>query len=326
VCQLFSSYLVVSLPVPLNRANKMALTAPFSNAMRPGWSLGELYGQKDTNFVTGQGFNTYTQELRLEGAVEVTFSKPTTFARKENGTIPSPSDQTIFSPPSGSAPNVSVPPPSPSEPRSPSPPLVQLAIANGVEALLDSFLPATNGDGAPRVESDPVIPRPTPELKESANAQKAKQDEATLLNSAAGAALPFFLPKEYEHNSSQSVTYSARSIDNMSDIMDALNISASASIKYGTIHGNASAGFVNENKVLNSELSYVVTVTVNNNTHAEPATMVFQAIEDLPAEDFTDVYGDAFMSGKLLLVPLTCRTFPQTNVWQVSMKVANLPP
>jgi hypothetical protein len=84
----------------------------------------------------------------------------------------------------------------------------------------------------------------------------------------------------------------------MSDIMDALNISASASIKYGTIHGNASAGFVNENKVLNSQLSYVVTVTVNNNTHAEPATMEFQAIEDLPAEDFTEVYGDAFISGR----------------------------
>jgi hypothetical protein len=166
--------------------------------------------------------------------------------------------------------------------------------------MFDSFLPMANEAGAEPTESDKVIPDPvTHALGDSANAQKAKQDEATLLSSAAGAALPFFLPKEYDHNSSQSVTYSARSIDNMSDIMDALNISASASIKYGTIHGNASAGFVNESKVLNSQLSYVVTVTVNNNTHAQPATMEFQAIQDLPAEDFTEVYGDAFISGKI---------------------------
>lgn len=180
----------------------------------------------------------------------------------------------------------------------PDSPVVERAIANGLSALQDVFLPTTNGNTVEHEESQKVVPDPeTADLGDSANAQKAKKDEATLLNSAEGAALPFFLPKEYDHKSSQSVTYSARSIDNMSDIMDALNISASASIKYGTIHGNASAGFVNENKVLNSQLSYVVTVTVNNNTHAKPAAMEFQPIDELPAEDFTEVYGDAFISG-----------------------------
>lgn len=79
--------------------------------------------------------------------------------------------------------------------------------------------------------------------------------------------------------------------------MDALNISTAMSIKYGTIHGNASAGFVNEAKVLDSQLNYVVTVKVNNESTQEPQEMDFQPIEGLPADKFTEVYGDSFISG-----------------------------
>lgn len=228
---------------------------------------------------------------------------PTTApAEQANVTTPSQTQQPISSTlPTATAASVSKTPPGPSKLSPPESPVVGRAIANGLNgfhALQDVFLPTAYGSLIEQQESKKVIPDPTtPELGDSANAQKSKRDEETLLTSAEGAALPFFLPKKYDHKSSQSVTYSARSIDNMSDIMDALNISASASIKYGTIHGNASAGFVNENKVLNSQLSYVVTVTVNNNTDAKPATMTFQPIDDLPAEDFTEVYGDAFISG-----------------------------
>lgn len=100
----------------------------------------------------------------------------------------------------------------------------------------------------------------------------------------------------------QTVTYSTRAIDNVSDIMDALNISTAMSIKYGTIHGNASAGFVNENKVLDSQLNYIVSVKVNNEnclSHHSAAEMTFHPVDDMPAGRFTDVYGDAFISGFL---------------------------
>lgn len=80
--------------------------------------------------------------------------------------------------------------------------------------------------------------------------------------------------------------------------MDALNISTAMSIKYGTIHGNGSASFVNENKVLDSQLNYIVSVKVNNIGPIEPEDMEFQPIERLPPEKFTEVYGDAFISGK----------------------------
>ncbi|KAF1952456.1 hypothetical protein CC80DRAFT_174385 [Byssothecium circinans] len=79
--------------------------------------------------------------------------------------------------------------------------------------------------------------------------------------------------------------------------MDALNISTSMSIKYGTIHGNGNASFVNENKVLDSELNYVVSVTVNNDARATVVDMEFLDIPGLPLDRFTEVYGDSFISG-----------------------------
>lgn len=50
----------------------------------------------------------------------------------------------------------------------------------------------------------------------------------------------------------------------MADIIDALNISSSLSIKYGTIKGSGSASYVNENKVNDSDLNFIVTVKVGS--------------------------------------------------------------
>lgn len=69
------------------------------------------------------------------------------------------------------------------------------------------------------------------------------------------------------------------------------------SIKYGTIHGNGNASFVNENKVLDSELNYVVSVIVNNDARSPVDEMEFQEISGLPLDLFTEVYGDSFISG-----------------------------
>lgn len=62
--------------------------------------------------------------------------------------------------------------------------------------------------------------------------------EALDVVSAPSGEAPFEIPAGPTPNTSQSVTYSTRAIENVSDIMDALNISTSMSIKYGTIHGN----------------------------------------------------------------------------------------
>lgn len=100
-------------------------------------------------------------------------------------------------------------------------------------------------------------------------------------------------------NLSQIVTYSSRLVSNMADIVDALSISASASIKYGTVKGSGSASFVNENKVSQSDLNYIITVKVTNGVHTYPDAMKFNPMDDLDPKDFTEVYGDCFISGFL---------------------------
>lgn len=89
----------------------------------------------------------------------------------------------------------------------------------------------------------------------------------------------------------QIVTYSSRLVDNVSDIVTALNISSSASIKYGTIKGAGSASIVNESKVSQSDLNYVVTVKVTNETSPVADKMTFNPIPELDNKKFTDVFG-----------------------------------
>ena len=97
----------------------------------------------------------------------------------------------------------------------------------------------------------------------------------------------------------QIVTFSSRRIDNVSDIMDALNISASASIKYGTIKGSGSASYVNENKVNESDLNYIVTVKVTNEVNSTSPVMKYIPIKGLPPQNFPSVFGDCFIAGFL---------------------------
>jgi len=91
----------------------------------------------------------------------------------------------------------------------------QVAI-NGVQA---------SGQDIPRAATPPITPG---------------QDLGAAIDviSAPSGELPFEIPAGPTPTTSQSVTYSTRAIENVSDIMDALNISTSMSIKYGTIHGN----------------------------------------------------------------------------------------
>ena len=98
---------------------------------------------------------------------------------------------------------------------------------------------------------------------------------------------------------SQIVSYSSRYVENMADIMDALNISTAASIKYGAVKGSGSAGFVDEHKVNDSDINYIISCRVTNETSTNPDDMVFNPIKSLEPGRFTEVYGDCFISGFL---------------------------
>ena len=90
----------------------------------------------------------------------------------------------------------------------------------------------------------------------------------------------------------QIVTYSSRLVDNVSDIVEALNISSSASIKYGTVKGAGSTSIVNENKVNQSDLNYIVTVKVTNDTSPVADQMTFNPIPEMENSKFTEVFGE----------------------------------
>ncbi|KAF2728045.1 hypothetical protein EJ04DRAFT_119859 [Polyplosphaeria fusca] len=220
----------------------MSLTAPYTNAMR-----------------IGQGFNTYTQEIRLECAVNI--------AQR-----PSKQDAAALTPPVTPNPSIT------KNPLGDTPPAVAI---NGEPSTPTN----TSFQARASAPSPPQSPR-VQDLGSAADVVAPVSDE-----------LAFQIPDGPIPTTSQSVTYSTRAIENVSDIMDALNISTSMSIKYGTIHGNGNSSFVNENKVLDSELNYVVSVIVNNDAQAVSTDMVFQDIPGLPLDRFTEVYGDSFISG-----------------------------
>jgi hypothetical protein len=138
----------------------------------------------------------------------------------------------------------------------------------------------------------------------TSNGENAKPLSAAVTDlphtSEAGApsSVPEKLPPP-DKNMSQIVTYSSRSVSNMADIVDALNISASASIKYGTVKGSGSASFVNENKVNQSDLNYIITVKVTNSITIYPDEMTFNPLDGMNPKDFTEIFGDCFISGFL---------------------------
>ncbi|KAF2866895.1 hypothetical protein BDV95DRAFT_190012 [Massariosphaeria phaeospora] len=259
----------------------MSLTAPYTNAMR-----------------IGQGFNTYTQEIRLENAVLIGPTKKVSKSKSKTG------NEAYLSPP------------------------VTPEISAAAGPIGDIAAVAINGVTASSAEllgrsMRPPSPSPSPDMGGALD----------VITSPAGE-LPFEIPAGPIPTTSQSVTYSTRAIDNVSDIMDALNISTSMSIKYGTIHGNGNASFVNETKVLDSELNYVVSVIVNNDAQAAIEAMEFQDIAGLPLDRFTEVYGDSFISGfteggefnAVISIKLTDKTKHKAVKQAVDMQLAVGPP
>ena len=153
------------------------------------------------------------------------------------------------------------------------------------------------------LQSDATNPEATgqEELQRRSSAQSAKSmPNITVGSHPLDAPATSVQPAETtppSKNVVQIVTYSSRMVDNMSDIVEALNISSSASIKYGTVKGAGSTSIVNENKVNQSDLNYIVTVKVTNETSPVADKMTFNPIKELENERFTEVFGDCFISG-----------------------------
>lgn len=166
--------------------------------------------------------------------------------------------------------------------------------AEGTAAAVPKGVPAPGAD-AVKDEHPTATDAKSPGNSKIA-LQDSKSASGALSDSNTTVPRPTDVPVRHRN---QIVTFSSRRIDNVSDIMDALNISTSASIQYGTIKGSGSASYVNENKVSESDLNYIVTVKVTNEMESTSPIMKYNPIPDLRPQDFASVFGDCFIAGFL---------------------------
>ncbi|KAJ5150900.1 uncharacterized protein N7482_010152 [Penicillium canariense] len=98
---------------------------------------------------------------------------------------------------------------------------------------------------------------------------------------------------------SQTVIYTSRFVDRLSDVMDDMSVSGSLSIKAGKIGGSGKGSFVDSDKFKESDLNFYISVKVVNQTINFKDALVFNPLRSVDKENFREVYGDSFISGFL---------------------------
>lgn len=99
---------------------------------------------------------------------------------------------------------------------------------------------------------------------------------------------------------SQTVTYTSRFVDRLSDVMDDMSVSGSLSIKAGKVGGSGKGSFVDSDKFKESDLNFHISVKVVNQTINFKDALVFNPLRSVDISDmnkFREVYGDSFVSG-----------------------------
>lgn len=98
---------------------------------------------------------------------------------------------------------------------------------------------------------------------------------------------------------SQTVTYSSRFIDRLSDVTDDMAISGALSVKMAKIGGSGRGSFVDSDKFKESDLNFYISVKVVNQTVNFKDALVYNPMRSVAigSDDFNKVYGDSFISG-----------------------------
>lgn len=96
---------------------------------------------------------------------------------------------------------------------------------------------------------------------------------------------------------SQTVTYTSRFVDRLSDVLDDMSVSGSLSIKAGKIGGSGKGSFVDSDKFKESDLNFYISVKVVNQTINFKDALIYNPVRSVNAENFREVFGDSFISG-----------------------------
>ena len=110
------------------------------------------------------------------------------------------------------------------------------------------------------------------------------------------------LPVFEQKYPSQIVTYTSKYVDKISDVTNSLNISGALSIKYGAVSGDLSGSYVDSDTFQNSDMNFLITVKVTNQTINVKDQLAFWPLNSdrdkaLSSSEFTSKYGDCFISG-----------------------------
>ncbi|RGP77376.1 hypothetical protein FLONG3_4515 [Fusarium longipes] len=95
----------------------------------------------------------------------------------------------------------------------------------------------------------------------------------------------------------QDVVYKTSIVDKVTDVTNEMNINAAFSIKYDAFDAKGKVGFLNTSKVKEADATFMISVKVVNQVIYDHSLINFQPIEGVGAENFTEVYGDSFVSG-----------------------------
>ncbi|KNG51198.1 hypothetical protein DDE82_005910 [Stemphylium lycopersici] len=96
---------------------------------------------------------------------------------------------------------------------------------------------------------------------------------------------------------SQSVTYTTRFVDRLSDVTEDMSVSASLSIKAGKVGGSGKGSFVDSDKFKESDLNFYISVKVVNQTINFKDPLVYNPLRSVNKDNFREIYGDSFISG-----------------------------
>ena len=98
---------------------------------------------------------------------------------------------------------------------------------------------------------------------------------------------------------SQTVSYSARFVEKMSEVVRAMNISAGSSIRTGSVSVSGGGNNIDEIEFSESDLNVVISVKVINQTRNLRDNISFNQmdIKNMDSNQFHNIYGDTFISG-----------------------------
>ncbi|PSR82112.1 hypothetical protein BD289DRAFT_454493 [Coniella lustricola] len=108
-----------------------------------------------------------------------------------------------------------------------------------------------------------------------------------------------FDPASGGRGPSQTVTYSSRFVDRLSDVTEDMAISGALSVKMAKIGGSGRGSFVDSDKFKESDLNFYISVKVANQSVNFKDALVYNPMRsvEIGSDDFNKTYGDSFISG-----------------------------